>query len=51
MTAAALTPLAIASTLGGVWLVRRVNAERFYTFIYVLMILVGMQLLLKALPG
>jgi len=51
MTAAALTPLAIASTLGGVWLVRRVNAERFYTLIYVLMIIVGMQLLLKALPG
>jgi uncharacterized membrane protein YfcA len=51
MTSAALTPLAIASTLAGVWLVRRVNAERFYTLIYVLMILVGIELLFKALPG
>jgi uncharacterized protein len=47
---AVLTPLAIVSTLAGVWLVRRVNAERFYTLIYVLMILVGIQLLYKALP-
>lgn len=51
MAAAILAPLAIVSTLVGVWLVRRVNAERFYTIIYVLMIVVGAQLLLKALPG
>lgn len=51
MAAAILAPLAIVSTLVGVWLVRRVNAERFYTIIYVLMIAVGAQLLLKALPG
>jgi uncharacterized membrane protein YfcA len=51
MTSAALTPLAIVSTLAGVWLVRRVNAERFYTLIYILMILVGIELLFKALPG
>lgn len=49
MAAAVLTPLAIASTLLGVWLVRRVNAERFITIIYVLMIVVGVQLLFKAL--
>lgn len=48
LAAAVLTPLAIASTLCGVWLVRRVNAERFITTIYVLMIVVGAQLLLKA---
>jgi uncharacterized membrane protein YfcA len=51
LTSAALTPLAIVSTLAGVWLVRRVNPERFYTLIYVLMILVGIELLIKALPG
>ncbi|WP_156141110.1 sulfite exporter TauE/SafE family protein [Sphingomonas sp. 37zxx] len=44
-TAAALLPVAIASTLAGVWLVRRVAAERFYTAIYVLMMLVGAKLL------
>ncbi|HVI33901.1 sulfite exporter TauE/SafE family protein [Phenylobacterium sp.] len=48
LTAAALTPLAIGTTFAGVWLVRRVEAERFYTLIYVLMILVGGQLLWEA---
>jgi uncharacterized membrane protein YfcA len=49
MAAAVLAPLAIASTLFGVWLVRRVDAEKFITIIYVLMIVVGVQLLFKAL--
>jgi uncharacterized membrane protein YfcA len=48
LTSAVLAPLAIASTFAGVWLVRRVNAEKFYTLIYVLMILVGAQLLWEA---
>lgn len=48
MTSAALFPVAIASTFAGVWLVKRVQAERFYTLIYVLMILVGMQLIWEA---
>ncbi|MDO8900082.1 MAG: sulfite exporter TauE/SafE family protein [Phenylobacterium sp.] len=51
MTAAVLAPLAIVSTFAGVWLVRRIKAEQFYTAIYVLMILVGAQLLWKALAG
>ncbi len=51
LTAAALTPLAIASTFAGVWLMRRIEAERFYQLIYVLMILVGGQLLWKAWSG
>jgi uncharacterized membrane protein YfcA len=51
LAAAALTPLAIISTLVGVWLVRRIDPERFYTIIYVLMILVGAQLLFKAFTG
>lgn len=44
-TATALLPVAIASTLAGVWLVRRVAPDRFYTAIYVLMVLVGAKLL------
>ncbi len=43
-TAAALLPVAIAATVAGVWLVRRVSAERFYTLVYVLMIAVGVKL-------
>lgn len=49
LAAATLLPLAIASTFAGVWLVRRVSAERFYTIVYVLMIALGMELLAKAL--
>jgi uncharacterized membrane protein YfcA len=44
-TSSALFPVAIASTWAGVWLVRRVPAERFYTLIYILLILVGAQLI------
>lgn len=50
-TAAVLAPLAIVSTLAGVWLVRRVSPERFYLAIYVLMVLVGGQLLYEAFTG
>jgi hypothetical protein len=44
-TSGALFPVAIASTWAGVWLVRRVPVERFYTLIYLLLILVGAKLL------
>lgn len=44
LTAAALLPLAIASTTAGVWLVRRVPAARFYQIVYALMIVVGGKL-------
>jgi len=44
MTAAALFPLAIASTWAGVLLVRRVSGESFYTAVYLLLILVGGKL-------
>lgn len=46
--AAMLMPVAIGSTLAGVWLVRRVPPERFYTAIYVLMIAVGVKLVWDA---
>jgi uncharacterized protein len=43
-TAAVLLPLAIGSTWAGVWLVRRVPAERFYRIIYGLLVFVGAKL-------
>ncbi len=48
IAAAALLPVAIASTMAGVWLVRRIEPERFYTAIYALMILVGCKLTFDA---
>ena len=51
LTAAALLPVAIVSTFAGVWLVRRIDGERFYTIIYWLMILVGVLLLYEAAAG
>ena len=46
---ASLMPVAILSTFGGVWLVRRVTTARFYTVVYLLMILLGLRLLYTAL--
>jgi uncharacterized membrane protein YfcA len=42
--AVVLMPLAIASTYAGIWLVRRLNTQRFYTVIYLLMIGLGGKL-------
>ncbi len=44
-------PLAIASTYGGVWLVRRIAPERFHLIINILMIIVGAELIRKAMMG
>src|SRR3954452_14326106 len=41
LTSMALLPLAVLATWFGVLLVRRVSGERFYTAIYLLLILVG----------
>ena len=48
LTAAALLPVAIVATFAGVWLVRRIDGERFYKIIYCLMIVVGIILLVEA---
>lgn len=48
-TTALLAPVAIASTFAGVLLVRRVDPDRFYTLIYVLMVLLGIKLMADAL--
>lgn len=46
LTASALLiPVAILSTLLGVWLVRRIKTERFYGLIYLMMVLLGAKLL------
>jgi uncharacterized membrane protein YfcA len=42
-------PVAIASTFAGVWLVKRVSAERFNTLISLLMVAVGAELIRVAL--
>jgi len=46
---AMLMPVAFIATVSGVHLVRRIDAEKFYRMIYVLMILLGGKLLLDAL--
>ena len=43
-TSGALFPVAIGSTWAGVWLVRRVSGQRFYTLVYILLVLVGIKL-------
>jgi uncharacterized protein len=50
-TAAALFPLAIVSTWAGVWLVRRVSGERFYTLSYALLVPVGLKLTWDGIKG
>ncbi len=42
--AATLFPLAVLSTFVGVWLVRRVDPERFYALVYALTLLIGVRL-------
>jgi uncharacterized membrane protein YfcA len=45
VAAATLFPLAIAATMAGVWLVRRVSADRFYNLVYALTFIVGLRLI------
>jgi uncharacterized protein len=47
--AATLFPLAIFATIAGVWLVRRVPAERFYKAVYALTFLIGLWLVWEGL--
>jgi uncharacterized membrane protein YfcA len=48
MASAALLPLALAATFAGVALVRRIDASRFYTIIYALMVMLGVKLVFDA---
>ncbi|WP_313806154.1 sulfite exporter TauE/SafE family protein [Sphingobium sp.] len=49
LATAMLAPFAVMATFAGVTLVRRVDAARFYTLIYVLMVLLGFKLMADAL--
>lgn len=51
VTAAALVPLAIASTFAGIWLIRRIETARFYVLVYWLMIALGLRLAWVGVPG
>jgi uncharacterized membrane protein YfcA len=51
MATAMLAPVAIAATFAGVVLVKRVDPARFYTLIYVLMVLLGIKLMADAVMG
>jgi uncharacterized membrane protein YfcA len=46
---ALLIPVAVLSTFAGVWLVRRVSADRFYAIILVITFLIGVKLTYDAL--
>lgn len=48
---AALAPIAILSTMAGVWLVRRIETERFYKVVYTLLVLVGVKLVYDGLTA
>ena len=43
-TALALIPLAVVSTVGGAWAIRRISGERFYVAMYVLLLVIGARL-------
>jgi uncharacterized membrane protein YfcA len=45
LIALVLMPLAIATNLAGIWLVKRVPEELFYKIAYVLMFLVSLELI------
>lgn len=49
IAAALLIPLAIITTLVSVRIVRILRPERFYTIIYILMVLLGSKLIIDAL--
>lgn len=46
-----LAPLAIAATFAGIWLVRRIDQEKFYTITYALLALVGVKLCWDGISG
>ncbi|HXZ16241.1 MAG TPA: sulfite exporter TauE/SafE family protein [Roseiarcus sp.] len=48
---AALIPVAVVSTFAGVWLVRRVDADKFYAIILVITFLIGLKLTYDALQA
>lgn len=48
-TSIILMPIAIAATFIGVALIKRINTDKFYIFIYIVMCLIGLKLLFEAI--
>lgn len=48
---AVLLPLAPVATLTGAWLVRRIKAEHFYPFMYVMVLIVSLKLIYDGVAG
>jgi uncharacterized membrane protein YfcA len=51
LVSAALMPLAIGSTLAGVWLVRRIDGAKIYKLIYAILLLLGIKLIVDAITA
>jgi uncharacterized membrane protein YfcA len=49
LTSAVLLPIAIPATFLGVWLIRRIDAKRFYEIVYVLIFAIGAFLIVESL--
>jgi hypothetical protein len=49
ISSAELVPVALVSTVLGVYLVRKIDAERFYSLIYLSMIGIGLKLVIDGL--
>jgi uncharacterized membrane protein YfcA len=49
LTSAVLLPVSIPATLFGVWLVKRIDARRFYEVIYFLIFAIGVFLVAESL--
>jgi uncharacterized membrane protein YfcA len=51
LASATLLPVAILSTLAGVWIIKRIPAERFYTLVLAITFGLGVKLIYDALRG
>jgi uncharacterized membrane protein YfcA len=51
LTALVLLPLALLTNLLGIWLVRRTPVDRYYAAIYILMFIVGLELIREGLTA
>ena len=49
LTSAVLLPISIPATFLGVWLIRRIDAKRFYEVIYILIFAIGAFLMAESL--
>ena len=49
LTSAILLPVSIPATFFGVWLIRRIDARRFYEVVYFLIFAIGLFLIVESL--